>query len=71
MNTQTLARATARIVTAVSVLALSAALTALSAQTAPARQAAVTQQSASLRQTDADAYTRYELLAPGSGKFPA
>ena len=21
------------------------------------------------RQTDADAYTRYELLAPGSGKF--
>ena len=31
--------------------------TSLGAQTAPARQ------------TDSDAYTRYELLAPGSGKF--
>ena len=38
-------------------LALAAALPSLGAQPAP------------LPQTDADAYTRYELLAPGSGKF--
>ena len=30
---------------------------------------ALTAQSTPPRQTDADAYTRYELLAPGSGKF--
>ena len=31
--------------------------------------AALTAQATPARQTDADAYTRYELLAPGSGKF--
>ena len=49
-------------------LALSCCVAAASAYSVGAQTAAA-QPAAASRQTEADAYTRYELLAPGSGKF--
>lgn len=49
-------------------LALSCCVAAASASSVRA-QTAATQPAAPSRQTEADAYTRYELLTPGSGKF--